>query len=120
MKIEVLHQGDKGRKLTDPVLEEGGPWFALRVYSGDYCDPFGDPDGWFGPQVPKILVRLKLSWMPFLMWRWPLLGRAGYIGFKLYGVDSDNYKLMLPAGDVYVGSQACHFSIRPFATIQKE
>jgi len=119
MQVNVVYRNDPERDLDDPVLEPNGRCFVARVYSGDYCDPFMDPDGWFGPKVPAILVRLKLSWMPFIAWKWPLLNRAGYIGFKRYGVDSENYRLALPTFDVYPGSKACHFSIRPFANIEK-
>lgn len=119
MKVGVIYRNDPERVLEDPVLEIGGRRFVFRVYEGDYCDPFVDPDGWFGPTPPKILVRLRLSWMPFVAWRWPFTKRGAYVGFKLYGVDSENYRLMLPDADVFVGSMACHLSIRPFANLEK-
>lgn len=117
MKAEVLYRNDPERPLTDPLPELGGRRFIFRIYSGDYCDPFRDPDGWFGPQLPRLMIRAVLSWMPFVAWRWPGTTRGGYFGFKLYGVDSENYKTWIPVHDVCPGSQACHFSIRPFANL---
>ncbi len=122
MKVRALYRNDPERPLTDPLPELGGRRFVFRIYLGDYCDPFCDPDGWFGPKVPRISVRVNLPWLPlpFLAWRWGNTGRAAYIGFKLYGVDSDNYKGWLPASEVFEGSQAVHFSLRPFANIKRE
>ena len=120
MKVEVLYRNDPERPLTDPVLEPGGRRLVLRLYRGDYCDPFGDPDGWFGPQPPKVVLRRWLLFMPFIAWRWPFMQKAGYFGFKLYGVDSENYKSFIDPAEVFAGSQACHFSFRPFANIDKE
>ena len=120
MKVDVRYRNDPERPLADPLPELKGRRLVVRVYAGDYCDPFLDPDGWFGPQKPRILIRRKLSFMPFVAWRWPFTSRAGYVGFKLYGVDSENYKTFLPPEEVYDGSQACHFSIRPFAQLKKE
>ena len=159
MKVNVRYRNDPERGLTDPLPEIGGRRLIVRVYSGDYCDPFGDPDGWFGSEKPRVVLRAKLSCMPFIAWRWNMLSwlvypgllvavlsvalasqalavvglvlsvlglvailagdRAGYIGFKLYGADSDAYRSWMKEGDVYEGSQACHFSIRPFANLTK-
>lgn len=119
MKVEVRYRNDPERPLTDPVLEPGGPLFAFRLYRGTFCHPV---DGsWFDPNdVPTKVIIEERSFMPFVMWRWPFTSRAGYAGYKLYGVDSEHYKTFLPPEEVYPGSQACHFSIRPFANIQKE
>lgn len=117
MKVEALYRNDPERQLTDPVLESGVRWFVLRIYSGDFLDIFGG--GWFDPEKPpKKVIRKVLRFMPFIAWRWPGTNRSGYIGFKLFGVDSPNYVTfqgVMPQ-DVYVGSQACCFSFRPFAT----
>ena len=103
------------RPLTDPVLDDvGGNALDVRVYSGDYCDPmFGN---WFAPPWPRVVLRAKLRWMPFVSWRVEALGWAwlGYVGFKLYGVDSPEYRNWLPDADVYDGSRATCFSVRPF------
>lgn len=120
MRVEVRYRNDLERPLTDPLPELGGRRLIVRVYQGDYCDPFLDPDGWFGPVPPVLLMRKILKCMPFIAWRWPFSQKGGYIGFKLYGVDSPNYALMLPVHEVFPGSQACHFSIRPFANLSKE
>lgn len=37
---------------------------------------------------------------------------------KLYGADPEAYKNWMPKEDVYPGSQAVCFSLRPFATIK--
>jgi len=112
MKVEVAYRTDTQRPLTDPLPEANGVVF--RLVKGDVCDPWLDPDGWFGPEKPLWLMRF---WspvpLPFFAWRvgsWP-----GYVGFKIYGVDSAAYRTMLPAEDVYEGSLAMHFSFRPFA-----
>jgi hypothetical protein len=47
------------------------------------------------------------------LWRW-----TGYIGFKVYGLDAENYKEWMPASDVYNGSLAMHPSFRPFAKVE--
>lgn len=122
MKVSVLYRNDPERPLTDPLPEPGKRRFVLRIYLGDYCDPFRDPDGWFGRALPVIIIRVNLPWLPlpFVAWKWPFVNRAAYIGFKLYGVDSDRYKDWLPAHEVFDGSQAVHFSVRPFANIAKE
>lgn len=117
MKVSALYRNDPERPLTDPVLEPEARWFVLRVYSGDFLDIIGG--SWFDPtRPPWKVLRAKLRWMPFIAWRWPGTERGGYIGFKLYGVDSANYVTFegVCPQDVYVGSQACCLSFRPFAT----
>jgi len=52
----------------------------------------------------------------FISWRFGRHG--GYIGAKCYGVDSPAYKHWLPASEVYEGSQAIMFSIRPHANLE--
>lgn len=118
MKVEVLYRNDPERPLTDPLPELGGRRFVFRVYSGDFCDKIGG--AWLDPNnLPWKIFRATLSFMPFIAWRWPFTERGGYCGFKLYGVDSDNYKKFIPVDEVYVGSQACHLSVRPFANLAK-
>lgn len=119
MEVKVLWRNDPERPLTDPLPELGGRRLIVRIYSGDFCDPYGDPDGWFGPKLPRWVIRLKLPFMPFLAWRWPFTNRGGYVGFKLYGVDSPNYTTFIPAEEVFEGSRACHLSFRPNANIAK-
>jgi hypothetical protein len=117
VRISVLYRNDHERPLTDPVPEIGGRWFVLRIYSGDYCDPIGGT--WFDPQkLPRFVLRARMFFMPFIAWRWPF-SKAGYAGFKLFGVDSPAYKNWLPLEEVYEGSQACCFSLRPFAGLVK-
>lgn len=118
MKIDTLYRNDPERPEMDPVLELSGRAFVLRVYRGDFLDILGGT--WFDPTKPpwKVL-RSWFRYMPFIAWRWPFTTRGGYGGFKLYGVDSDNYRTFpgVKAEDVYVGSRACCLSFRPFANL---
>jgi len=98
------------RNLLDPTLETPGIWFELR--GGDYLDPLSDPDGWFGPALPKRVLKFYCP-LPILPWfAWNAFGKPGYVGFKAYGVDSDNYKPWAGEENVYPGSQALHLSAR--------
>lgn len=107
MNVSVLYRNDPDRPLTAPLPDTDR--LIVRVYRGDYCDPFFG--NWFARPWPRVIVRLTLRWMPFIAWR---LGRwRGYVGFKVWGVDSPSYRNWLPAGDVYSGSLACCFSVRP-------
>ena len=124
MKVFCHYRNDHERPLTDPLPEK--KWsFVLRIYSGDICNPllgtfFGEK--WFEPPFPKYVWRAFCKWpvLPFIAWRCDKLG--GYIGFKLYGVDSPAYKRW-PVGikpeDVYDGSQALCLTCRPFAMIEE-
>lgn len=115
MKITCHFRNDPERGLTDPVLEPGGRRFAIRLYSGDICDPLNGQ--WFGPIYPSRVWRAfcNLPVLPFIAWRWPFLNRSGYIGFKLYGADVPQYANWMRPEDVYIGSQAVCLSCRPFA-----
>lgn len=112
MKVEVAYRSDLERPLTDPLPEANGVVF--RLVRGDVLDPWFDPDGWFGVKRPLFVLRFwsKLP-LPFFAWK---LGRwSGYVGFKVYGVDSPAYVPWAGAAEVYDGSLAMCFSIRPFA-----
>lgn len=121
MNVQVLRRNDPTRPLTDPIPDETrGLVFVHRVYAGDYCDPlFGN---WFTPPWPRVLLRWTVKRAHFFAWQipfsfspgWPTYVWRGYIGFKLYGVDSPAYKNWLPSHDVFDGSQALCFSLRPF------
>lgn len=112
MKVEVIFRSDPLRPLTDPLPEANG--IVFRLVRGDVLDPLFDPDGWFGVAKPLFVLRFRSKVpLPFLAWR---LGRwTGYVGFKVYGVDSPSYVPWAGAAEVYEGSQAMHFSVRPFA-----
>jgi hypothetical protein len=113
MKVEIAWSSRPEQPLTAPIPERNG--LLLRLVRGDYCDPILDPDGWFGAAPPKVLLRHRFRLpLPFLAWRlWRI---AGYIGFKVYGLDgSDAYRKFLPAEECESGSYAMCFSIRPFA-----
>jgi hypothetical protein len=115
MRVEPFYRTDPDRSLVDPLPEKNG--LVFRLLSGDVCDPWLDPDGWFKPRLPTFTVRFwSYLPLPFLAWR---LGKwSGYIGFKVYGVDSEHYLGWLPDEDVYPGSQAMCLSFRPFARIE--
>ena len=57
--------------------------------------------------------------MLFVAWRWPFTKRGGYIGGKVYGVDSENYVPWAGRENVYPGSLALMWSFRPFANLGK-
>ena len=117
MKVEIYarSKNDADRPVTDPLPESDG--FYWRWVKGDVCDPWRDPDGWFAPRLPTFTVRFwSYLPLPFLAWR---VGRwTGYIGFKVYGVDSEHYLGWLGREDVYPGSRAMCLSFRPFAKIE--
>ena len=122
MKVIIHYRSDPERGLTDPLPEK--KWsFVFRLYSGDICSPvlgtfFGEK--WFEPPFPKYVWRSFCKWpvLPFIAWRCNKHG--GYIGFKLYGMDSPQYKEW-PVGikpeDVFDGSQALCLTISPYRTI---
>lgn len=122
MKIKTLYRNDPERGLTDPLPELGGRKFVFRIYSGDWLDPILSwGSNWFHPPYPKTVlhVNVPLPILPFIAWKWPFIDKAGYFGWKLYGVDAPAYKEWLcdPA-EVYNGSQAVCLSFRPFATLR--
>lgn len=119
MKIICHYRNDPERGLTDPLPELGGRKFIFRLYSGDVCDPVNG--NWFKEPFPTKVIRFFCKWpvLPFIAWRWPFTTRGGYLGCKLYGVDPEVYKQWIDPKEVYLGSQAVCFSIRPFANLMK-
>jgi len=107
------HYKSDSQQLTSPFPASNG--FLFRLYSGDVCDPY--IGNWFKPPYFKYVIRLfcKYPVLPYFAYR--AGNRAGYVGFKLWGVDSDAYKNWLPADEVYNGSTALCLTCRPFATI---
>lgn len=120
MKVTCHYRNDPERKLTDPLPEIGGRKFIFRLYSGDVCDPVNG--NWFKEPFPTKVIRFFCKWpvLPFIAWKWPFVKKAGYIGAKLYGADPVAYKNWMPETDVYPGSQAVCFSIRPFASLENK
>jgi hypothetical protein len=121
MNVICHYRNDPERPLDDPVPELNGRAFVFRLYSGDWLDPiFSWGSNWFKKPYPKRVLHLRVSLpvLPFIAWRWPFSNRAGYLGFKRYGVDAQEYKEWLcdPA-EVYEGSKALCLSCRPFARI---
>lgn len=102
---------------TDPFRQSFGITLALR--GGDICHPLGVGD-WFKPPYFKEVFRFWLEWpiAPYITWRVGNCG--GYIGAKIYGVDSEAYRNWLPPSEVYVGSLAMMFSIRLWAKLNPE
>lgn len=123
MKITCHYRNDPERGLTDPLPELGGRRFVFRLYSGDWLDPiwplFGNT--WFHPPFPSKVFHLRCRWplLPFIAWKWPFVNKAGYLGFKLYGVDNAVYAQWLcRVEEIFDGSQAVCLSVRPFASLK--
>lgn len=104
---------------TDPQADWTTPYptgrvgLKLRLLGGDVCDPYwlGNGGSWFKLPAPRLLIKF-FSWLP-LPYVAIGIGKWGmYLGWKVYGVDSDAYKQWLPASDVYPGSQAMCLTIR--------
>ncbi|SRR6266404_1392270 len=91
------------------------PWNpGLFFRGGDINHPLGSGK-WFEPPFFKKVLHFyfPLPILPFLCLH---VGRFGfYVGFKIYGVDAEVYKLYMNSADVYKGSQALHFSARTTA-----
>lgn len=105
------------QQLTSPFLENNGIFIEFR--GGDFCHPKGSTGNWFTPPYFTEVIRKYFSKpiIPFISYR--IGNKGGYFGAKAYGVDSEAYKNWLPPEEVYDGSYAIMFSIRPFATINK-
>lgn len=114
MKVIIGWSNKPDRNYKDPLLEGNGLWIEFR--GGDVCDPIGG--NWFTEPFPKTVIRFStsLAWLPWISWK--VGKKGGYIGFKAYGADSDAYKNWMKPEEVYDGSEALCFSIRPFATIR--
>ena len=98
MQVSSIHW-PKDQPLTSPFPLRNGVFVALR--SGD----FYSPDSWDVKKVSKYR-RGKVRNRPFVSAR---CGRYGaYIGWKVYGVDTDNQRAMpgIFPSDVYPGSVA--------------
>lgn len=110
-----------GNKLdhpaTSPLLSEPGFWWELRA--GDICHPTGKGN-WFTPPYFQHAWKWYCPWpiLPYLSWR--VGNKGGYMGFKIYGVDSPTYVDWAGAENVYPGSQAMQVSLRPFVTFSEE
>jgi hypothetical protein len=106
MKVHQITTRDEG--LTNPKRSVWGVTLALRW--GDVCHPLGKGD-WFKPPYFSRLLRFY-SWFPLPFIAWNLWGWRGYLGAKVYGVDSPDYKNWIAPDEVYDGSQAIQFSGR--------
>ena len=99
MKVEIDYTNRPEQPLTSPFPLTDGVFFTVR--SGDYYSP----DSWDIMKVSSY-DRGVVKNRPFLSAR---KGRFGfYIGWKVYGVDTDNQRAMpgIFPEDVYSGSVA--------------
>ena len=115
MNVEIVYRNDPDRPLTDPLPERNG--VVLRLVRGDWLDPqwLGNGGGWFKAPAPRFTIRGRLARLPlpFIAWRF---GRwSGYLGAKVYGVDSIEYARFTDVLDIYDGSLAFCLTARPFA-----
>lgn len=90
------------------------PWKpGIFFRGGDICHPYGKGNFFTAPFFLRRNVwraYCKLAILPFISLH---IGRFGiYFGFKLYGVDREEYVNWLLRMDVYEGSMALHLSIR--------
>lgn len=106
MRVFQVITKDEG--ITNPKRSTWGATFALRW--GDVCHPLGQGD-WFKPPYFSRVLRFW-SYFPLPFIAWNLWGWKGYLGAKVYGADSEEYKNWMRPEDVYSGSQAIHFSAR--------
>lgn len=105
----IVHQittCDEG--ITNPKRSKFGVTLALRW--GDVCHPVGSGN-WFEPPYFTRILRFW-SYLPLPFISWNLWGWRGYLGAKVYGADSYEYKKWMDFWDVYIGSQAIQFSAR--------
>lgn len=108
---------NRNQPATSPFPAANGLFIELR--GGDVCDPIGAGSNWFSPPFPRHVIRYFCRWpvLPYLSWRFGR--RAGYLGWKIYGVDSPVYgQWLCQPSEVYDGSQALSLTARPFATIK--
>lgn len=117
MKVTLIKSNRPDVPLTTDFPPT--PGIMWRWLKGDVCDP----QWWFNGgsafkfPLPRFVIRFKLRIpLPYISWR-TAGGRGGYLGMKVYGVDSPFYKNYIPAADVYPGSQALELTARPFATL---
>lgn len=93
---------------------------ALVVYlmwlaANGICGYFDVQQEWVKHLINGVLLLLTLPATPGVWVSYRIGKRAGYYGWKIYGVDSDAYRNWLDPLDVYDGSQAMMLSIRPWA-----
>jgi hypothetical protein len=104
------------------VTRVHGSWY-FEWRGGDVVRPFGwDNWAWFGREEDKIVpfprnvLRIFIPWriLPFITWGSGVVpfSNGGYLGFKAFGVDNEEYKNWLPASEVYDGSVALCPSFR--------
>lgn len=117
MKVLRGFSTDKTHALTSPFPAK--PWSVFfEMRGGDVCEPLGFGTNWFHPPYPKVWKWLcRWPVLPYFAWRFNK--RAGYIGFKAYGVDAVEYKAWMDPADVFDGSQALCITARPFATLRE-
>lgn len=98
-----------GTPTTNPKRDTFGIGIYLR--GGDFLHPTG-AGNWFDPPYFTEAIRFfcLIPILPFINWN--LFGWKGYVGFKVYGVDSPTYAGWARMENVYDGSQAMMVSGR--------
>lgn len=98
-----------GTPTTNPKRDLFGVGIFLR--GGDFLHPTG-AGNWFDKPYFTTALRFycRLPLLPFINWN--LWGWRGYMGFKVYGVDSQTYLDWAGPENVYDGSQAMMLSVR--------
>lgn len=116
MKVIRGYSTYKEQSITSPFPNRNGIFIEFR--GGNFVHPLGNGK-WFEPPYFDKVINKYIKWpiIPFISWKFGKHG--GYIGAKAYGVDSPAYKHWLPEEEVYEGSQAIMFSVRPFATLEE-
>ncbi len=118
MQVTRGYSTNPNQPLTKPFPVEGKFFFEFR--GGDILHPFGKGDWFKPPYFPRDKVwraHVKRNILPFMAWVFPswmpvIGGKSGYLGFKAFGADHDEYKNFMPLEDVHAGSQAVQMSIR--------
>jgi len=113
MKVEIVYRTDN-EPLTTPFPSKDG--IMVRFVRGDYLDPqwIFNGGGWFKPPAPRFTLRHFFKWLPIPYIAWRKGTRVGYIGAKIYGVDSPEYYRFVHTREIYNGSQAFCITLRPF------
>lgn len=98
-----------GEPTTNPKRDTFGIGIYLR--GGDFLHPTGEGN-WFAEPYFKTAIKFwcPIPILPFVNWN--LFGWKGYLGCKVYGVDSPTYDDWAGVENVFDGSQAMMFSGR--------
>lgn len=116
MKISRGFTTNEDQPLTSPFPTCG--WYYFALHGGDVAEPVGFGTNWFAPPYPKRVWRWFCKWNVLPFFSWVLLGKRGYMGFKAYGVDHEQYaEWLCDASEVYEGSLALCITVRNGLTV---